>query len=119
THVIHSTPDDLIKTDLNGAQAWSLSRSLQNFMVSDTHPTDFIAEVVGHPHEVGHFEENGAVSYTAVDGVIWDLAISPYGFYSAATVHKQGASPRIYMFSNGVLTHALETPSRSSAPHGG
>lgn len=110
THVIHSTPDALIKTDLNGVQAWSVARAMQNFMVSDTDPTAFIAQVAGHPGEVGHFEENGAVSYTAVDGVVWDLAISPLGSYSAATVHKTGASPRIYMFSDGGLTHALETP---------
>lgn len=110
THLFHATRTDLVKTALDGTQVWSVSRAMKDFAPSETTPTRFIAQVYGQNGSIGHFQENGAVTYTAIDGAPWDMTISPNGQYSAVTVHKTGVGPRLYMFDNGALTTAIAPP---------
>ena len=110
THLVHATNTNLVKTALDGTQAWTVARSMKDFQVSATTPSKFIGLDYAQHGKVAHFQENGAATYTTIDGTPWDLTISPNGQYSALTVHKTGVGPRLYMFNNGALTTAIAVP---------
>ncbi|MCA9657790.1 MAG: hypothetical protein KC486_05560 [Myxococcales bacterium] len=111
THVVHTTATTLTKTDLDGNDAWSVTRSIFDLAPSMGATTRFIAIYRADPNHVYHFEENGSATSTTVDGQVWNVAISPDGDHSAATVHQTGQwAPRLYLFTNGQLNDAIELP---------
>lgn len=111
THVIHTNGTNLVKTDLDGVQAWSVARDIFNMDVSLGATSKFIAIYNGQGDRVYHFSENGAATATLVDGVTWDARISPNGVYSAVTVYRAApATPRLYLFKDAALRYALAMP---------
>ncbi|MET0449685.1 MAG: hypothetical protein ABW004_14815, partial [Aeromicrobium sp.] len=108
---IHASTDHLIKTDLNGVQAWSVARNVRQFEASQGATTRTIALLDGQSNKVYHAQDGGTAAATALDGTPWNLAISPDGVYSAVTAHKSDSvAPRIYLFKDMALRAALEMP---------
>ena len=111
THLIYTTDTTLRKLDLDGVEDWEVTRSIYDLAVSDGATSSFIAQLQHDTGHVHHFVEDGAATSTAVDGVVWDVAMAPGGGFSAAIVHKSATvGPRLYIFAAGVLQFALELP---------
>lgn len=111
THVIHTTTTDVVKTEIDGDEAWRVELPLRHLDVSQGSTTRFIALPYSDRNAVIHFEEDGTPTSTSFAGVPWDLSMSPSGEFSALTVQtQQGVAPRVLMFQDGALAAAVELP---------
>lgn len=100
--IIYTLPDRLVARTLAGKELWTLELQAHKLEAAGER---VIAVRRYVPGEVLHLEHGRRLSSAKVDGVVWNLAISKSGRFSAATTQT-----RLYVFSDGQLVASARLP---------
>lgn len=99
---VYTLPDSLHARSLDGTELWSARVQVHKFETAGER-TILVRRYV--PGEVLHFEREKRLSEAKVEGVVWNLAISPDSRFSAATTRTT-----LSLFRDGKLTATLRLP---------
>lgn len=100
--IVYTLPDALVARTFEGQELWSTKLPVHKFETAGDRAIVVRRYV---PGEVLHLDRGQRVSAAKVEGVVWNLAISPHGHVSAATTQTQ-----LYVFRDGQPTATLRLP---------
>jgi hypothetical protein len=100
--LVSTLPDSLQAHALDGTELWSVRLQVHKFE-SAGERTILVRRYV--PGEVLHFDRGQRLSEAKVEGVVWNLAISPDSHVSAATTRTA-----LSVFRDGKLTARVRLP---------
>jgi hypothetical protein len=100
--IVYTLPGSLVARALDGKELWSAKLQVHKFE-SAGERTILVRRYV--PGEVIHLDKGQRVAEAKVEGVVWNLAISPDGRSSAATTRTI-----LYLFRDGRQTGMARLP---------
>lgn len=100
--IVYTLPDALVARAFDGQELWSAKLPVHKFEASGDRAIVVRRYV---PGEVLHLDRGQRLATAKVEGVVWNLAISPDGRFSAATTQTQ-----LYVFRDGQPTATLRLP---------
>jgi len=102
--VFFATVTEFVKTKITGEEAWRIPLRVEKFETAKD-GEHLIVNFGEDTRVVMHYLNKEQVAKTALDSVVWNLAISKSGKYSVATTQKVA-----HVFLEGVLQHSVSLP---------
>ncbi|HEV7504204.1 MAG TPA: hypothetical protein VGS07_04780 [Thermoanaerobaculia bacterium] len=103
--IVYTLPSSLTARTLDGKELWSAGLRVHKFESAADRTI-----LVPRPGRVVHLDKGQQLAETPVEGVVWNLAIAPDGWLSAATTRTL-----LYIFQDGKRTAQVQLPVTSAS----